>query len=89
MIEAYNHFSTPLEVTLEDGTKVMAYPLHLLISSNDLNKDELEKQLAKYGLKSCQAIGSTMEMRNWLPTAAYAIQLGEKFLNTFFFSQKE
>jgi hypothetical protein len=62
---------------------------HLLISSSELNKDELDKQLAKYGLKSCQAISSTMEMRNWLPTAAYAIQLGEKFLNTFFFSQKE
>jgi hypothetical protein len=60
----HDPFPEPLEITLDNGKKVLAIPFNLLISSSELDKNELDIQLKQLGLKSCDGIGSTVEMQN-------------------------
>jgi hypothetical protein len=83
----HNVFPEPMTFELESNKnyskKVTVIPIHLLITTNTFNNEELMRQLKQYGLGPSEGIGSIQEMLTWLPTAGYVCQLAEKLRQIF------
>jgi len=87
VIESWKKFqSFPAQIqTLDENQNrlVTITPLNLLLTTNALTIETKELIKTNAPLTASEGIGSVQEMTGWLPTAAYACQLGETLRSIF------
>ena len=79
-------FSAPMQILDKNQNReVTVTPFHLLLTRKawTIETRDLDKSKAVPPLHAREGRGSIREMANWLPTAGYACQLGEKLREAF------
>jgi len=80
----YETFPEPMQVLDKNQNReVTVTPFHLLLTTNALTIETRDLDKSKAPLHAREGMGSIRELVNWLPTAGFACQLGEKLRELF------